>query len=181
MEGPSHGHVGNDATGPRDPTTEQGLEADATVCFRARAPPWQRDGMVAGTQAARQRQEGNDRGDAERLSTGIILRGVRVALRGSRNGSDPPSSACGCGGVRNVRARNAANLMTGSGMQQARKPPGGGTRRSGAKPHGRNRTFGVDLREPKRDGHVAREWTPGDDVGGEANGASFGQLAELRG
>jgi hypothetical protein len=31
MEGPSHGHVGNDATGPRDPTTEQGLEADATV------------------------------------------------------------------------------------------------------------------------------------------------------
>jgi len=50
--------------------------------------------MVAGTQAARQRQEGNDRGDAERLSTGRILRGVRVALRGSRNGSGPPSSAC---------------------------------------------------------------------------------------
>jgi len=62
--------------------------------FRARTPPRQRCGMVAGTQAARQRQEGNDRGDAERLSTGIILRGVRVALRGSRNGSDPPSSAC---------------------------------------------------------------------------------------
>jgi hypothetical protein len=31
MEGPSHGHVGNDAARPRDPTTEQGLEADATV------------------------------------------------------------------------------------------------------------------------------------------------------
>lgn len=31
MEGPSQGHVGNDAIRPRDPTTEQGLEADATV------------------------------------------------------------------------------------------------------------------------------------------------------
>jgi len=138
--------------------------------------------MVAGTQAARQRQEGNDRGDAERLSTGRILRGVRVALRGSRNGSSLPIiRLSGAGSAWNVRAGNAANLMTGSGMQQARKPPGGGSRRSGAKPHGRNKTFGVDLREPKRDGHVAREWTPGVEVGGEANGASFGQLAELRG
>jgi len=95
MEGPSHGHVGNDATGPRDPTTEQGLEADATVLTPSTsailATGWQGSRSL---RSARQRQEGNDRGDAERLSTGIILRGVRVALRGSRNGSDPPSSAC---------------------------------------------------------------------------------------
>ena len=59
--------------------------------------------MVAGTQAARQRQEGNDRGDAERLSTGIILRGVRVALRGSRNGSGPPIIRLSGGAVPGTR------------------------------------------------------------------------------
>jgi len=173
-------HVGNDAAGPRTRRRSKALKPTQPSCFGTRAT------LATGwkgcrSQAARQRQEGNDRGDAERLSTGNILRGVRVALRGSRNDSGPPSSACRVRRTRNVRARNAANLMTGSGMQQARKPPGGGTRRSGAKPHGRNRTFGVDLREPKRDGHVAREWTPGGRVGGEANGASFGQLAEPRG
>jgi hypothetical protein len=96
-----------------------------------------------------------------------------VTRNGCRRGSSFEGSELRCGDLatapvppllavsRNVRARNAANLMTGSGMQQAREPPGGGSRRSGEKPHGRNRTFGVDLREPKRDGHVAREWTPG--------------------
>lgn len=39
--------------------------------------------------------------------------------------------------------------------------PGGGSRRGGEKPRGRNRTLEVDPREPKRGGHVAQEWTPG--------------------
>jgi hypothetical protein len=137
------GHVGNDASRPRTRRRSKALKPTQPSSLHTSiilATGW----GGCGRPAARQRQEGNDRGDAERLSTGNILRGVRVALRGSRNGSGPPSSACRMRRTRNVRARNAANLMTGSGMQQARKPPGGGSRRSGAKPQGRNRTFGVD-------------------------------------
>jgi hypothetical protein len=57
------------------------------------APPSKGDGARVVPQTARQRQEGNGRGDAVRLSTGNILRGVRCAPRGSRDRTDPPSPA----------------------------------------------------------------------------------------
>jgi hypothetical protein len=88
MEGPSHGHVGNDATRPRTRRRSKALKPTQPSSLHTSfilATGW----GGRGRPAARQRQEGNDRGDAERLSTGNILRGVRVALRGSRNGSRP--------------------------------------------------------------------------------------------
>ena len=82
------GHVGNDAAGPRTRRRSKALKPTQPSSLHTSfllATGW----SGRGRPAARQRQEGNDRGDAERLSTGNILRGVRVALRGSRNGSRP--------------------------------------------------------------------------------------------
>jgi hypothetical protein len=60
------------------------------------------------------------------------------------------------------RVGNAANPRIGSGMQQARDPDGGGSRRGGAKPRGRNETAELDAPSPKpaalRSG--GWEWTP---------------------
>jgi hypothetical protein len=159
-----------------DPTTEQGPEADATVQSPHELHPGNGMGRMWPT---------GRHANGKRATTAVTRNGCRrgTSFEGSESRCEdlamapgPPLPAV----FRAVRARNAANLMTGSGMQQAREPPGGGSRRSGEKPQGRNRTFGVDLREPKRDGHVAREWTPGGCVGGEANGAPSGQLAGSR-
>jgi len=111
------------------PATEQGLEADAHDPPTLADHPTGNGGMRATAVAAGERQEGNGRGDAVRLSTEISSRGTKVrcgeaviSTFGSANGG------------------NVANLMTGSGMQQARSLSSGGSRRGGAKPRGRNVT-----------------------------------------
>jgi len=58
----------------------------------------------------------------------------------SRGRSAAGNVPTGTDSSESVGARNAANPRIGSGMQQARDPPGGGSRRGGEKPRGRNRT-----------------------------------------
>jgi hypothetical protein len=67
-----------------------------------------------------------------------------------------------------AQARNAANPMTGSGMQQARDLRSGGNRRGGAKPRGRNGIPRQAASGPNRAGSNADtgEWTLGRRVGG---------------
>lgn len=73
--------------------------------------------------------------------TGIPSRGTSCAT-GKPARPRPP--------VGGAQGRNVANPRTGCGMQQARGPRCGGSRRSGAKPQGRNATSGVAPPEPKR-------------------------------
>jgi len=68
--------------------------------------------------------------------------------RGERGGRDGIGSFTGRGDE-SAGARNAANPRTGSGMQQPRDPAGGGSRRGGAKPRGRNGTAEVAPPTPK--------------------------------
>jgi hypothetical protein len=74
-------------------------------------------------------------------------------------------------------AENAANPRTGSGMQQARGPSRGESRRGGAKPRGRNGRQDGWCRRPQGSSEPpvsgphrgpVREWTRGGDVGGGA-------------
>lgn len=85
--------------------------------------------------------EGSGRGDTVRLRAGGTLRRVEGVARSGAcltpaRGRTTPVAR------RSVRGsgfrRNAANLMTGCGMQQARGPLRGESRRGGAKPRGRN-------------------------------------------
>jgi hypothetical protein len=66
------------------------------------------------------------------------------------------------------KAGNAANPMTGSGMQQARNLPSGGSRRGGAKPRGRNTIPRQAASGPNRVGSNvdSGEWTLGRHAGG---------------
>jgi hypothetical protein len=89
MEGPSHGHVGNDATGPRDPTTEQGLEADATVLFRHESHP---GNGVEGLSTAGRHANGKKATTA-------------VTRNGCRRGSSFEGSELRCGDLATAPAR----------------------------------------------------------------------------
>jgi len=62
---------------------------------------------------------------------------------------------------------NAANLMVGSGMQQARDTLGGGSRQGGEKPRRRNVIGQVALLD-RREPSGSWEWTPEVSVDGEA-------------
>jgi len=70
--------------------------------------------------------------------------------------------------TRNPVSGNAANPMTGSGMQQARDLPSGGSRRGGVKPRGRNGIPRQAASGPNRVGSNvdSGEWTLGRHVGG---------------
>jgi hypothetical protein len=90
-------------------------------------------------------REGAARGDAGRLGSRELLRGV-WALRGS---AADGTSGSFTGPDRADRRGNAANPRTGSGMQQARDPAAGGSRRGRAKRRGRNGTTEVEPQSPK--------------------------------
>jgi hypothetical protein len=62
---------------------------------------------------------------------------------------------------------NAANLMVGSGMQQARGTLGGASRQGGEKPRRRNVIGQVALLD-RREPPGSWEWTPEVSVDGEA-------------
>jgi len=120
------------------------------------------DGAARGRAVAgRERQGGKGRGDAERLSAGIPSRGLilhrgKGAVRPALFGEE-------------ARPGNTMDPRIGSGMQQARDSRSGGSRRSGAKPQGRNGTSRVAPSEPKRrqavgagvDASGARRWRGG--------------------
>jgi hypothetical protein len=99
-------------------------------------------------------RHGCDRGSSFEGSN--TSRGMRTSGRAGLSGS---GRAGGAG--------NAANPRIGSGMQQARDLFGGGTRRGGEKPRGRNGTARVEPSSPKPvdprgDARSGRwEWTPG--------------------
>lgn len=92
-------------------------------------------------------RNGCRRGDPSRGTScaARISRPHRPALTGGAVGTSTKR------GEPHDRQRDATSPQT----------PGGGSRRGGARPRGRNRTLEVDPREPKRGGHVAWEWTPG--------------------
>jgi len=90
--------------------------------------------------SGRQRQEGNDRSDAERLSTRGMLRRVRTALRGTMQG-------CSTGWSVDLRVCEANGTRAGIGKRSepcpdraatCPNPQSGANRRGGESPRGRN-------------------------------------------
>lgn len=95
-----------------------------------------REVTTGGQQAVVTRTASADRGDMDRLLTRETLRRVD-ALRGDWPRS-PGSLGCRGDGV----SRNAVNLMTGCGMQQAHEVTRGASRQGGENPRRRNTRSG---------------------------------------
>jgi hypothetical protein len=120
-----------------------------------------------------QRHGGNGRGDTVRLRARGTLRRVNGVARSearltpARRRTTPVARRRRRG---SGFPRNAANLMTGCGTQQAREPSRGESRRGGAKPRGRNGSWTGGAVGPKVSrGNSGRwEWTREGDVGGGA-------------
>jgi len=132
--------AGNGRRGVTDPTVEQGLEADAPIA---------RDGDDRLWKRRRSEPSGGVGGNGKGATATVTwcgcgrvesFEGCEQASRGGASALPPPARGLRTAGwtVGNPGQRNATNPMTGSGMQQARAPPSGGSRRGGAKPRGRN-------------------------------------------
>jgi hypothetical protein len=135
-----HPPAGNGRMGVTDSTAEQGLEADAPVKRISKGRLWQRS-RSEGTSGT----GGNGKGATATVTwcgCGRVeffegceqRRGECIGTPADR----VPVSYRRPGRFRNPVSGNAANPMTGSGMQQARDLSSGGSRRGGAKPRGRN-------------------------------------------
>lgn len=166
--------------------------------------PWKERATEAGNGGGR---NGPDSGARPRGRGSPRSTGNGVVRRSNGEGATATATWCGCGrgeffeGCETRRGKcpvapnplhfvqyrfgrsmagNAANLMTGSGMQQARNLPSGGSRRGGAKPRGRNRIPRLAASGPNRVGSNvdSGEWTLGRDVGG--GGSRHPNFAGLR-
>jgi hypothetical protein len=131
-----------------DPFAEQCLEVEGSTRQTCLSPTSNGE-RGASPSGGVQRHGGTGRGDTVRLWAGGTLRRVEIASRGrglphpgcSRLAFGPvasPRKRCGQGVPRERVSRNATNPRTGSGMQQARGPSRGESRRGGEKPRGRN-------------------------------------------
>jgi hypothetical protein len=182
-----------------DPFAEQRLEVEGSTRQTCLSPTSNGE-RGASPSCGVQRHGGTGRGDTVRLWAGGTLRRVEIASRG-RGLPHPgcsrlafglvasPRKRCGQGVPRERVSRNAANLRTGCGMQQARGPSRRENRRGGAKPRGRNGSWTGGAVGPKgaRGNSGSWEWmragcvgggadrsrTPGE-VGSRSRGRSFG-------
>jgi hypothetical protein len=181
-----------------DPFAEQRLEVEGSTRQTCLSPTSNGE-RGASPSGGVQRHGGTGRGDTVRLWAGGTLRRVEIASRG-RGLPHPgcsrlafglvasPRKRCGQGVPRERVSRNAANLRTGCGMQQARGPSRRENRRGGAKPRGRNGSWTGGAVGPKVSrGNSGRwEWTRGSHVGGGATGhepqerKGLGPRSELR-
>jgi hypothetical protein len=127
-------HTGNGAVGSR---TRRRSKASKSRAVGVDVHGWLTgNGRLHGASVSRRR---NGKGATATVTwcgcrRGTSFEGYRTTLRGACVRSGATSVVTGRG------ARNAVNPRIGSGMQQARKPVSGGSRRGGAKPRGRNRT-----------------------------------------
>jgi hypothetical protein len=165
-----HPPAGNGRMGVTDSTAEESLEADAPVKRISKGRLWQRS-RSEGTSGT----GGNGKGATATVTwcgCGRVeffegceqRRGKCIGTPADR----VPVLYRWPGRSRNSVSGNAANPMTGSGMQQARDLPSGGSRRGGVKPRGRNRIPRQAASGPNRVGSNddSGEWTLGRHVGG---------------